>query len=512
MDDELTQAPSRTKPAHAPGPAPARTGDFRSKTLRALKWSATGQFGVQLVRFGVGIVLARLLSPRDFGLIGMVTVITGFAGVFAEFGFGAALIQRKVVDDRELSSVFWLNVAIGALMSLLVFAAAPLVAAFYKEPGLRPVTMVLSALFVIRSLNIVQQTILARALNFRARTLIEFASVVISGIVAITLAVRGYFVYSLVIQALVGPAITGLLLWVSSSWRPSFTFKWAAVAPLLGFSTHLVGSQVLNYWSRNLDNLLIGRFLGSASLGIYSRAYSVMMFPVQSISGMLSRVMFPSFSLIQDDKARVGRLFLRATRTIAAVTFPLCFGISAVAESFVLAVFGAQWIGAVPILRILSIVAALQSVITLVGQIYLSQGRADTLFRLGLFTNAVVIGGILIGLPFGLEGVAVAYGIATVICAGPNYHFAAKMIGIDWRSLAAALGGLFAASATMAVVVAGASFALPAMSPMLFLAVQVALGAIIFISMLLGFRMEAAQDILKLYRERNANSIKAKPK
>jgi len=451
--------------------------------------------------FLIGVILARLLSPREFGLVAMITVITNFASIFAELGFSAALIQRQDVTQEHLSSVFWLNLGAGLLLTLVFIAGAPLIAAFYGEPLLTPLTMFIATNFLISSLKIVQNTLRTKSLDFRTLSIVEISAVGISGAVAIGMAYAGLGVWSLAAQSVILSTVTAVWLWKLGNWRPSLTFSWRAVEGLLGFSLSLFGTKLLNYWVRNIDYLLVGRFLGTTPLGIYNRAYDVMLTPQVGVSRVLSRVMFPSFSVIQEDKRRVRSIFLRMTRTIALVTFPMMLGLFAITEPFVLTIFGPKWSEMVPILRLFSLTGMMQSIGTLNGNLYLSQGRADVQFRVGLVLKLIPILGIVIGLRWGVIGVAVGYSFASIILAYPSFFFAGRLIGLTFWQLLGNLFSVLGCAVAMAALVWGVGLLLPDWPHWIVLTTQVLFGMLVYILLIHSLKIRAYQEIRELLSE-----------
>jgi len=476
--------------------------NLRSKTLSGIVWNIVSQFGQQGLMFVIMVVLARLLSPHEFGLVAMVTVITSFANLFAEMGFSAALIQKQDIQPIHLSSVFWLNVIAGGALTLLFILGAPLLAAFYNEPALIPLTIASAVNFSIASLGIVQMTLKTKAMDFQTLSLVEITATGVAGGVAIGLAYGGFGVWSLVGQSLVLSGVTVILLWLLSDWRPRFQLHWGYIKELLGFSVSLFGTNILNYWARNIDYLLIGRFLGTDPLGIYYRAYDIMLVPLTSVSRVLSRVMFPSLALVQSDPQRVRNMFLRLTRTVALASFPMMFGLLVTVEPFVLTLFGDQWREMIPLLRVFALIGLLQSIITLNGNLYLSQGRADLQFKVSLAVKAVAITGIIIGLRWGIVGVAVGYAVASVLCAYPSFFFAGKLVGLTFRQLLENLASVFVCAAGMAGLVWGLASFIPANWPVwLSLIVQVAVGGGLYLGLIHGLRVKAYQEARALLIE-----------
>lgn len=477
-------------------------GGLRNRTLNGIGWNFFGQISQQSISFVIAVLLARILSPREFGLLAMATVIAGFAAIFVEMGFGAALVQKKDIRSEHFSSVFWLNVALGLALALVFVAIAPMIAKFFHEPSLFPLTVLLAVNFLLGSLTIVQKALLTKALDFRKLALADILAMVLSGIAAIGLALAGFGVWSLAVQSVLFFAISAALIWKWSRWRPQLLFRWVAVRQMGSFSLHYLGTTILNYWGRNLDNLLIGRFIGTQPLGVYRNAYSVMLSPLTNFSRAISRVLFPSLSLIQGEQQRVAGIFLRATRTIALVTFPLMIGLFVGAQPFVLTFFGPKWSGMIPLLRVFTVTGLIQSVGTFTGNIYLSQGRADLQFRVGLFVHANAVLGIIVGLRWGVRGVAVGYTIATIINSLPSLYYAGRLIDVTlwcfWRNLS----DIFLCALLMGIAVWAGSLCVPgSWPPWLLLMIISGGGVLVYGSILYGTGIQAYRDTWVLIRE-----------
>jgi O-antigen/teichoic acid export membrane protein len=439
---------------------------LKQKTVSGVFWSAVTQVGQQFFNFIIMVILARLLFPEVFGLIAMATVFTGFAGLFQEMGFGAALIQRQEIDDRHLSSVFWLNFAAGLLLTAIVSASAPFIAYFYNEPLLVPLTIVISLNFTIGSFKVVQNALLHKRMDFRQLALITLTSISVAGSISIVLAFSGFGIWSLVANTLLTTVISSALLWRASEWKPRLLWDFSAVKELFGFSTNLLGFRLINYWITNADNLLIGKFLTAAALGLYGRAYSLMLLPVSQISNALARVLFPAFSVIQDDKEKVKAVFLKAHRAIALVTFPMMLGLLIVAKSFILVIYGEKWEGVIPILQIFCLEGMGRSIVTTIGWIYLSQGRTDIQFRWGLFAGVVRIAGIIIGLQWGVIGVAAAVVLCSYLVLWyPALTIAGRLINLKFLTIMENILPVFCCAAIMASAVYGGGLLLPSSWP-----------------------------------------------
>jgi PST family polysaccharide transporter len=476
---------------------------LRERTLSGLGWSGASQLGRQLFCFAVSVVLARTLSPREFGLMGMIVVFTGFADLFGELGFGSAIIQKQDLQPRHLNSVFWVNVASGLVLTAVFITASSWMAAFYGEPLLGPLTRVVALNFLLGSLAIVQRKMLVKSMDFRRLFLVEIVAIALSGLVAIAAALSGLGVWSLVAQSLVLTAVSVVMLWSFSTWRPAFRVDIGAIRELFAYSANLLGFNVLNYWTRNLDNVLIGRFIGSAPLGIYARAYGLMLLPIGQVTSVLTGVMFPAMSVIQGDLEKVKRVYLRATRSIALVTFPLVIGLLVVADSFVRTIYGDRWSAAVPVVRILCLIGVIHSVGTTMGWIYNSQGRTDIQLRWGLYVFVVKTIAFLIGLRWGITGVAAAYTVSSYLLWYPNWTMAGRLIHLRFGEMVRNLAEPFFCAVAMAAAVWALWLLLPAdWPPWLDLAVQASFGALVYVTLCRLWRVKAYLEIRELVRER----------
>ncbi|HMJ11650.1 MAG TPA: MOP flippase family protein, partial [Polyangiaceae bacterium] len=401
-----------------------------TQVRHGIAWTTGARACAQVLDFGVGILLARLLQPEDFGLLEMTLVITGFLALFGELGFGAALIQRQEVNEQHASTVFWLNVLTGVALAVILALSAAWIARFYGDPRLAPLTWAVSVNFLISPLNMVQGALLHRAMKFRELAIVDVSAVCVSSATAVTLALHGMGTWSLVGRSLAGGISTTLVLWTLSRWRPRFLFSRAALKELLAFSTNLLGFMTINYWARQLDDLLIGKYMGPAQLGVYGRAYSTMMLPLREISNVLGKVLFPALSRIHADKPRVKTLYLRWLDVIAFISFPIMALLFASADNLIVALYGDKWQPVVPILRIFCVVGAFQSLGTTVGWIYQSQGRTDWMFRWGLIASLLIIGSIVYGVWLGsIRAVATSYAIMTVaVLSYPQFAIPGRLI------------------------------------------------------------------------------------
>jgi PST family polysaccharide transporter len=308
--------------------------------------------------------------------------------------------------------------------------------------------------FLLLSTGIVQNSILVRALKFKRIALINMAAIGLAGITGIVMAVLGYGIWSIVVQGLLLSSLTSLLYWFTSGVKIRLGFDRTAFSSMFNFGGHAAADSVLSYWARNLDNLLIAKFLGDISLGLYSKAYSIMLLPLVNFSQVISRVLFPSFSSIQNDREKIRRVYLRITRIIAFVTFPLMIALWALAENIVLVFLGQDWTGMIPLLEILCWLGIPQSILTLNGSIYHSLGRADLAFRVGLILKLNLVIGFVAGLYFGgLLGLALGYAIAGTVNFYPSFYFAGRLIDLKLGEQLKNLQGIVGCALAMGIFV-----------------------------------------------------------
>ncbi|MBN2396502.1 MAG: MOP flippase family protein [Candidatus Atribacteria bacterium] len=485
---------------------PLSVDNLKNKIFSGLAWSGTGQIVQQATQFIIGVILARLLSPRDFGLIAMIIVFTGFAEIFKDLGLGSAIIQKKGLENDHLNSIFWVNIITGLLLTGVIIGLSEPIASFYNEPKLKKITIVISLNFFIASLSIVNRSILRKNMSFKQIANIQILAIIIPAMIAIIMALKGFGVWSLVFRSIISTSITTLLFWTYSPFQPTFSFNKDKIKELIGYSSNLLGFNLFNYWARNFDNLLIGKFISSAALGIYSRAYALMLLPITQLSMIVSQVMFPALSSIQDDNDRIKKIYLKATRCIALITFPLMTGLLVVSEPFILVIYGNKWSEVVPILQILCMIGLVQSVGTTVGWIYTSQGRTDIMLKWGIFAGIFRVFAFIIGLQWGVIGVASSYVISTSLLLYPGWTIPGRLINMRFTEMLKNLSATIYCSTIMGLAVwALGFFILKGMSPLWILVIQITFGAFQYIVLIHILKVKAFKEVIELFRDNLAS-------
>ncbi|EMI21541.1 colanic acid exporter [Rhodopirellula maiorica SM1] len=389
--------------------------------VSAVRWSALSKYGALAVQFAVSLLLARILSPESFGLIGMATVMTGFAATLKNLGFSAAIIQRDDIDHALLSTLFWVNLACSALIMLVLILSSPLVGWVYHDDRVPALVAALSLNIVINSFCTVPSALLQRRLEFKKLALREVGGVIASGVVGVSCAIAGLGVWSLVAANLAASLSNLALLNMVEPFWPTLTLDGARLKECLNFGLNITGFNVFNYFMRNSDNLIVGVFLGPVALGYYSLAYKFMLLPRDSISNVITRVLFPKLSNLKKDDEGLASVFLRAIGCTALITFPAMAGLAILADPFVRVFLGDKWLPAVPVIAILAPVGAFHSLATMVGQIYLAKGRADWMFKWGVGVSFVFMFSFLSGMRWGVVGVASCYLVANVLLCIPVF-------------------------------------------------------------------------------------------
>lgn len=414
----------------------------------SMVWAGMSQAGRVLSQIATVSVLSRILPPADFGLIAIATVVTTFATLLRDMGTAAAVVQRNELKKELLDTVFWLNALVGLSLAILVAALAVPLSLIFRQPALAGVLFALTVTFPFASLGAVHQSLLEREMRFRTLARIEISSAIAALVIAIVTALSGFGVYSLVVNTIAIAVLSTVQLWVASRWRPRFSWSAAELRSVWGFSGSLFGFQVLNYFSRNADTLLIGRFLGPTDVGIYNMGYRIMLFPLASLSLVISRVLLPVLSRKQTDSAAFGSLYLKAASAIATVTIPLMAALWVLRSPFVEVVLGSNWSAVAPVLAWFAPVGMIQSVLTTVGLIYMGTGNTKRMLQWGIFYSLALIAAISVGLFWGYLGVARCYSLMVFFSAYLAFSIPLGLVGLRvsdllrsvWRQFVAAIG------------------------------------------------------------------------
>jgi len=387
--------------------------DVGQAAAKGVIWSATQKYGDRAISFVVLLILARILSPTTFGLVSLAMVFISFAQIFIDQGLGDAVVQASSIDRALLNTTFWTNLVTGLLIMALSIILSQAIADFYSESGLTLVIRWLSLSFVFSALSRVQEALLKRRLNFKSLAIRSLVATLGSGLVAIAVALLGGGVWSLVSKLLLYAAISTMALWSISGWRPGFSFSWESFKKLYSYGVHIVGSNFVDFFSRNSDNLLIGYFLGATMLGYYNLAYSLLLTVTELLIVVPNAVVFPTFSRIQNDKSILRTSIYAATQIISITTIPFFVCIVILAPDVVQLLYGPQWIQSVAVVQVLMFVGIVHSAFFFFGSLLKAVGKPQWRFAMLSITAVLNVLGFLITVKWGIVAVAVSY-----VCVG----------------------------------------------------------------------------------------------
>lgn len=429
--------------------------------------------GKTLIQLASTVVLARLLSPADFGLVAMVTAIVGVADLVRDFGLTGAIIQARKLSDRMWMSVMWLSVVLGVGLMLLIAASAPLIAWLYDEQRLIPLTLAIAPILLVNGLSMPMQARVQRNLRFGTLANIDVVSMLVGVGLGIAAAAIGWGVWALVVMSGAGQLYRLVALWVAS--RPRFGRPHISreVLPLVTTGGSLFGVQLLNYATKNLDNVVIGQQLGPAALGQYSRAYALYLLPMQQLNGTLGRVALPVLSKLQDDHERFRRYTRGALMIIGYLTIPVYAVAAAVSSPLVAILLGPGWEEAATLFSILALAGIAQAIGSVLGWLYLTLGRAHKQLVFFVITRPILIAGYLVGIWWaGVEGLALVFGVLSLLLLIPELIYATSGTFMRVRDILAPI----ARPLVFAPLCFGAAFAVERATDGLPAIVQLALG------------------------------------
>ncbi len=411
------------------------TADLKRVTVRGGAYTLSAQAAKFVLTMGATMVLARLLAPAEFGLIAMVTALMTFAEIFKDLGLAMATVQRSKINHAQVSTLFWINQAVGVTLAIIVAAASPLVAWFYKDPRLQWVTIALATTFLFSGLTIQHHALLRRQMRFKALAAIDIGAILVGITVAVLMALGGAGYWALVVRQIVVSATIAAGVWLTCGWRPGRAARRTGAKVMLAFGGHLTLFHMANYFARNLDKVLIGRRWGEGSLGLYSKAYQLLLLPIQQINAPISSVAIPALSRIKDDPARFRRYYCNAMNLISYLTAPLVVFMAALSDEIVPVMLGDQWLGASPIFQVLAIAAFGRPIMNANGWLFISLGRTKRMMMWGLISVPLFIISFAIGLGHGAIGVALAYAICAQVLRIPGFFFAFHGTPIAFRDL-----------------------------------------------------------------------------
>ena len=473
---------------------------LKQKTVKGVFWSSVERFSVQGIQFLVMIIMARLLTPKDYGLVGMVAIFIAVAQSLVDSGFSQALIRKQNRTETDNSTVFYFNIVVGILLYLILFAIAPWIAKFYDSPELTTLMRVVCLSVVFNSFVVVQRALLTVNIDFKTQAKASLTAAIVSGIVGVGMAYSGFSYWSIVAQQLVNLGLNTLLLWLFARWRPRWIYSWNSFRELFTFGSKLMASGLLDVVYRNMYLLVIGKVFTASSLGYYTRASQFAEFPSSNLTSIMQRVTYPVLCQIQNDDERLALIYRRFLRVSAFLIFPLLAGLSAVAEPFILLLLKEQWLFASTLLQIICFGMMWYPIHSINLNLLQVKGRSDLFLKLEIIKKIIAVIILCITVPMGLVAMCVGQIFSSIICLIINTHYTGKLIQVGFlRQMQDLLPTLVLSLTMWGVVYSTISFLT---GSLLQLITGIVVGVIYYIVFAFLFRFPELKELLSIIRRK----------
>jgi O-antigen/teichoic acid export membrane protein len=481
--------------------------DLKEKTIRGGFARLAAQGANFLFNLGSVVIMARLLAPKDFGLVGMVTAFIGVLGLFRDFGLSTATIQRENVTDEQISNLFWINVLVGGVLTTLVLALAPVIVRVYHEPRLLGITMISSIGFLLNAFGIQHAALLQRQLRFTALAVINTTSLTVSTLVGIATAKLGYGYWALVAMSLAMPLANTVGAWIATAWVPGMPRRKTGIRSMIRFGGTLTLNGLVMYIAYNMEKVLLGRFWGAEAIGLYGRAYRLINVPTDNLNQSVGEVAFSALSRVQNDRPRLRNYFLKGYSLVLAMTIPITIMCALFADDLIVVFLGPKWSAAAPIFRFLAPTILIFAMINPLGWLMFALGMVERSLKTAFVLAPIVIVGYLAGLRYGPQGVAIGYSTMMVLWVIPHTAWCVRDTGVSLRDILTTVSRpLFSglAAATMALGVH--RVCMPFMPALPRIVIAGIVLAVIYVGMLFYAMGQKALyvDLLQGFRKRSA--------
>jgi O-antigen/teichoic acid export membrane protein len=405
---------------------------LKAKTLKSLAWLGASKFIGQIISFVITIYVARILSPADYGLMGIASLVISFSLFFNELGFGAAIIQNKEIDQQILSGIFWFSLVASSLLALLIFYSAPLIGSFFNTADAVPLIQLLSICFFAGALKIVPYNLLTKELEFDKRSKADLVTTLLTCLITLLLAINGFGVYSLVYSYIFSQFFINLLIYYYHPWLPSLVFPWSKIRDAVWFGLRVTGTRIMWYFHSNSDFLVVGKILGEKMLGYYSMAFKLAHMPSEKISTTINEVSFPVLSKLKNESRQFNQYLLKISTYTALITFPIFTMGILLAEDLVVQILTEKWRLSIFPFTALCFVGAIQSVRAIVGQAFVALGEVSFIFKFSVVNVIIFLAAFYLGSFYGINGIALSW-----LCVYPlvslffmSYFF--KIVNLNW--------------------------------------------------------------------------------
>lgn len=473
---------------------------LKQKTAKGVLWSSVEQFSVQIIQFVLGLIMARILSPHDYGLVGMILVFTAIAQSFVDSGFANALIRKQNRTEVDYSTAFYFNIVVGVVAYFILFFASPFIAQFYNEPLLESLTKVVAINVFINSLGIVPRARYTINVDFKTQAKATTTSVLISGVIGIWMAYSGYGVWAIVWQSVIRNGLNVLLLWLLAKWLPLFQFSWHSFREMWSFGYKLLLSGLIDRIYGNIYQLIIGKVFSARDLGNYTRAHQFASFPSSNFTGIIGRVTYPILSSIQDDDARLERVYRKYLRLSAFVVFPLMVGLSVLAEPLIISILTDKWSAAIILLQIICFTMMWYPIHAINLNLLQVKGRSDLFLKLEIIKKIILVAILCITVPIGLIAMCIGGIFSSMLCLVVNTYYTGKLINVGFILQMKDLLPTLVLSLLMGVCVFVSVMFIP--SNVMQLVVGVIVGVIFYFAVAKLFKMEELTDLLSLVKRK----------
>lgn len=414
--------------------------DLKEKVVRGGLARVLGQLVMFSLRFGTLVLLARLLTPEDFGVYGMVAAFAGLLNLFRDFGLSTAMVQRPTVTHELSSTLFWLNMLAGCVGALLGLALSPFIANFYHEPRVQAVAAVLAFGYLFNAAGVQHITMLEREMRFVTLAKIEVASLVTGSALGVLMALKGFGYWSLVGMAVAAPLVSTVCAWTSTNWIPGRPRMQAGMRSVVRFGSTTTLNGLVVYVAYNFEKVLLGRFWGAEAIGVYGRAYQLLSVPIDNLNGTVGGVLFSALSRLQSEPERFRHVFLKGYSLVVSLTIPIAIAFAILANEIVFVVLGSKWHDAAPVLRILSPTIAIFALINPLAWLMFSLGLVERSLKIALVLAPLVILGYVVGLPYGPIGVATGYSAIMLVWVVPHILWCVRDTPVLARDIFSAAG------------------------------------------------------------------------
>lgn len=473
--------------------------NLKKDTTKGVFWSLIERFGTQGVQFLVMLVMARLLSPNDYGVVGLLVVFVSIAQAFVDGGFSQALIRKKDRTEIDNSTVFYFNIVVSVVIYLIFYLFAPYVSVFYNMPTLTPFMRVICLSIIINAFGVVQRALFNANIDFKAQAKASLIAIVISGAIGISLALRGFGPWALVWQQLSNLIVNTLFLWIYSEWRPLLAYSWKSFNELFSFGSKLLATSLLNAIYNNIQTIVIGKLYSAKSLGLYSRAAHFADLPSQQFTSVFMRVTFPVLCKVQDDLERLTSVYRRMLRVSAYIVFPLLIGMAAVAHPMIRVFIGEQWIECAYMLQIICFAEMWYPIHAINLDILQVSGRSDLFLKIEIYKKIVSLALLAISAPFGIIAMCYSNLLSSLICLYINTYYSSKILGISLLSQLKDLFPTISLAMVMFVIVQVVIFFISNVFAQLIVGIIV--GVVVYVSLSYILRFSELKELISLRKK-----------